>query len=513
MGQKMSSDPAPFDRLSSSSDDIAYAFGPYRFIPSRQQLTKQSANIKLGGRALDILHLLLQRAGQIVTKTELVAHAWPNVFVDDYNLKVNVSNLRRALGDSGQKDAYIATVIGHGYKFVAPVSVERHARSSIEIRSEATLPPCPDLIGRESDVVQLSTSLNQGRPLTLVGPGGAGKTGLAVALAHMVKGGYADDVIFVDMTATTDPALVLDLLAVSMGIGPQHSATMPALIEGLRSRRALIVLDNCEHVRIAVAALISALLAANSSVAILATSREPIGLAEEKVVRVEPLACPDPSVVLNLHCAFAYPATELFVLRAYAVVDWKFSESDWVAVAGICRALDGIPLAIELAAAQLRTCSPSEILSSITHELDRPKTSADVFLLHQSLWATIDWSYRLLSAEEQQIFRLLSVFVGAFDWNDAVEMAQTTGSDPHHTTVAIGSLVAKSLVSVSATGGVLRYRLLESARTFAFHQLLKDPARTPHSATMKDDLLAFERPRASSVEPMSPVRGQSLGEA
>jgi DNA-binding winged helix-turn-helix (wHTH) protein len=239
------------------SMDVAFAFGPFRLIPGQHLLVRNNRPVKLGGRALDILHLLVMRAGEEVSKNALIEWAWPNVVVDERNLKVHISSLRRTLEDTFPQASFIATVVGHGYQFVAPVQTEpvKLADHSSDHQSVMCSLPAPSsLIGRQSDAE------------------GVGKTSFAIAVAHVMHDDFPDGVHFVDLSAIDDPALVPHLVAKGLGVRGDPADLISAMVRHLQDRRILIVLDNCEHVLSAAATIATRLIEAKVGSCLLATS-------------------------------------------------------------------------------------------------------------------------------------------------------------------------------------------------------------------------------------------------
>jgi predicted ATPase/DNA-binding winged helix-turn-helix (wHTH) protein len=459
--------------------DVAFVFGPFRLIPSQHVLVRDNRPVKLGGRALDILHLLVTRAGEEISKNDLIEWTWPNVVVDDRNLKVHISSLRRALEDTFPEASYIATVVGHGYQFIGRVETERVELADVSSTEQAyafSLPALPTLVGRQRDVERVARALDLTGLVTLVGPGGVGKSSLAIATAHARQEDFPDGVHFVDLSATGDPALVPHLVATGLGVRGDPVDLILAVVRHVQDRRILIVLDNCEHVLPGVATIAARIVEAKSSSCLLATSREPLGVRSENLQRVEPLAFPQRAEVRSASEALAYPSIELFALRAFETAEYQLIDRDAPVVAGLCEALDGLPLAIEIVAAKLDQFSPGELLNSVGSRLSElRKDDEATHSRHRTLWATLDWTYQLLSTEEATLFRLLSVFAGSFEWPDVTGMARLVRYDPYQTTVALGGLVAKSLLSAEIDGEQLRYRLLETVRCYAAERLLGDP--------------------------------------
>ena len=478
--------------------DLAFMFGPFRLIPSQQILLNGDRPVKLGGRALDILHLLVRRAGEQISKGDLIAFAWPKVIVDEHNLKVHISSLRRALGDTLQQATYLATIVGHGYQFVSPVRTERIGIADLPDGEgvEWSLPEASALIGRQRDVEGVARALDFARLVTVVGPGGVGKTSLAIAVAHARRDAFPDGIHFADLATTDNPALVPHIVAKSLGIRGDDRADVTSIIaDYLQERRALLIVDNCEHVLAAAATIAVRLEDAKMRSRLLATSREPLGVSSENIQLLEPLAYPRKREVRTARDALGYPSIELFRERALEGSDYQVVDADIPIIAALCGALDGLPLAIELAVAKLDEFTPTELFNSVCRSLRNiPNEKRDAHSRHRTLWATLDWSYQLLSANEAGMFRLSSVFAGSFELPDVAYMARLLEFEPYQTTVTLGGLVSKSLLTAEINGEGVSYRLLESARQYAGEALLNEPvARQAQQHHARLVLAVFEQ--------------------
>ena len=340
-------------------DGHPISFGPYRLLAAQRLLLDGDRPVRLGSRAFDILAALVERAGEVVGKEQLIARAWPRTFVEEANLKIQVSALRRALGDGQGGNRYVITVPGRGYNFVAPVRREEPSRASPPptVASTAThnLPfAVTRMIGREEAVAALVARLSRQHLVTVVGPGGIGKTTVALAVAERVTTNYEHGVWQVDLAPLGDPRLVPSAVATVLGLEIRADDLLSGLVTRLRDKRMLLLLDSCEPVIDAAASLAAALLGRAPGVSILATSREPLGVAGEYDYRLAPLGSPQASSRLTAAEAAAFPAVQLFVERVTEVVeDFALADANAPLVVEIYQRLDGLPLAIEFAACRV----------------------------------------------------------------------------------------------------------------------------------------------------------------
>ena len=462
-------------------EELTFSFGPFRLVPRRQLLLLDGRPVKMGGRAFELLQLLVQRSGELVSKDELMEAAWPGTFLHDSNLKVNMWSLRRSLGDTQVEPAYIATVARRGYRFIAAVQASIGEIEDDPARAEpvglSRPPVLRGIVGREAEIADLARTLIETRHVTLAGAGGVGKTTVAIAAARVFAPHCRDGVCFVDLATISDPMLFGTALVTALGIRGNSENATTAVLDYLRSRQMLVVLDNCEHVLPAATMFAGRFMTDASSSRLLATSREPLGTPAEHLVRLGALGLPRPGCAMATDQAIKFPGVQLFVRRAAEWSDYQLVDDDCEAVARICHALDGIPLAIELAAAQVGRFTPRELVALLDQTLGfRAPIIDGATPRHETLMATIDWSFRLLPPREARLFGLLSVFSEAFEAEDAVFVAEAAGLTPVDVVTGLGNLVAKSLLNAQAQGAGLRYRLLDSTRRYAAERLLADPA-------------------------------------
>lgn len=455
----------------------AVHFGPYRIYPGQRLVMEADQPLRLGRRAMDILLILLEHAGQVVSKQTLIARVWPKSVVEDINLRVHMAALRKALGDGQAGQRYIVTVAQRGYSFVAPYSLEHIEHPP---GREAPAPSGHNLpvrrtrmIGRQSFVDSLVVQLSRQRFITLVGPGGIGKTTVALRVAEQLIGRYRDGIRLLDLAPINDPSMITVHLATLLELSLHDAEPMSGLAAFLRDRQMLLVIDNCEHLVDAIALLSESLLRAAPEVHILATSRESLRAEGECVQRLESLDCPPPIAVPDRAQALTFSALQLFVERAMASHDsFELTDDELPLAIEICRRLDGIPLAIELAAAQVSGLGLSGLLTQLQGSFRLLTQGCQSTLgRHQTLRATLDWSFELLNACEQTCLRRLSVFRGGFTLESAAAVIVGEHIEPQAVFGSITQLVAKSLLNVEVGDEEVFYRLLDTTRSYALEKL------------------------------------------
>jgi predicted ATPase/DNA-binding winged helix-turn-helix (wHTH) protein len=458
----------------------AVSFGPFNLHIGERYLERDGVPVQIGGRALDILIALIDRAGDVVSKSDLMAFVWPQTIVDESGLRVHMAALRKALAD-GQKNArYITNIPGRGYCFVTPVSrltpVEAPSvqTQTIDLPPKSRLPPIlTRMIGRDAAVRTLADQLLAHRFVTIVAAGGMGKTSVAVAVGHELSSNFASAVIFIDFGSIPNPQLASNLLSSTLGLAIQAADPTPSMIAWLSEQKILLILDNCEHVIDAVAPLAEQIFGAAPNVHILATSREALRAEGEYVHRLEPLECPQGLEDLTAAKATTFPAVQLFVERAAANgTALELNDVDARIVGEICNRLDGLALAIELAASRVHAHGLHGMATLLENRFRLQWQGRRTALpRHQTLNSLLDWSYRLLPEAGQQMLRRLAIFVGTFSLDAAVAVGADENDDHAQIAEAVASLVEKSLVSVIGSERDYRYRLLETTRAYVLSKL------------------------------------------
>ncbi|SON54039.1 Regulatory protein AfsR [Hartmannibacter diazotrophicus] len=459
-----------------TDDQETYSFGPYRLFPIKRLLLRHGEEVKLGGRSFDLLHALISQSGQVVTQRDLIERAWPNMYVEEANLRVHIAKLRSTLEDGDGEERYIETIPRRGYCFVG--NVQRNAgqvpqRTSSETaarpRSHNRLPsPLGRMIGRQETVQELSRLLAETRFVSIVGAGGIGKTTVAVSTAHSLRSEFRDGVEFIDLSGISKDELVETAITSAIKLPQNSESTSQDLLQALAKLQVLLLIDNCEHLLEAVSALAEQIHANAPDVTILTTTREALRAEGEQVYWLPVLESP-PDEFITASDIHNWSAVQLFMERAAASgYRKKLSDDEAITVARICRHLDGIALAIELAASRV----PSYGIDGIAELLDdhlkllwpgRRQAPAR----HQTLHAVLEWSFNLLTEDERRLLTTLSVFVGNFTLADAHKIVAGDVQDANAIALTLEALADKSLLWTSIVGREVNYRLLDMARSYA----------------------------------------------
>lgn len=464
-------------QLNKSSDRV-WRFGPFVLRESQRRLERHEQPVRLGSRSFGLLLELLKRAGEVVSKAELLAAVWSDVVVDEASVRVHMSILRKVLGRPGQEDGcveWITNIPLRGYRFLGrvdcefgqPIDAVQAARST-EDEPDVELPALlSNLVGRSVEVEQLLEMLTVGRLVTVTGTGGVGKTSVAIRAAEHYRQRHHSRVRLVDLAPLTSQGHVLTTVARSIGVRADGQEVEQAIIRRLENEDALLLVDNCEHVIATLAPLAYRLLAALPNLRILSTSRETLGIAGERVLRLLPLAVHDRQPA-SLGRALQSPAVQLLLERATAAGAEAFDDASSGPLTSICQQVDGIPLAIELVATRLAVQSASDLSSRLDgHMRLHSARSRAVLPRQRTLAATLAWSVDLLNESELLLFRRLSIFRSRFGVEAAVsivsgEMEHDVASD------ALIALARKSLVVFDANNGTRApYRLLDTTRSYA----------------------------------------------
>ncbi len=448
---------------------------------ARRELRAHGVPVPIGGRAFEIIEVLVQSAGELVTKKDLSARVWPNAIVEDNTLQFHISAIRKALGRDREM---LKTASGRGYRLLGAWTSRDEDTSSAESIDlepmwnpaepfQTNLPAAAsELVGRTNAVQQLRGLLSAYRVVTLTGPGGIGKTRLALEVARGLFPTFQGDVRLVELMSLSDPDLLPSAVAGGLGLklgGDQISAESVARAVG--AQRLLLVLDNCEHVIDAAARLAETVVRMCPRTTILATSREILKIEGEYVYRVPPLDVPsqheEPDDILGRS------AVQLFIATTRALhSDFSPTVENLPAIVAICRRLDGIPLAIDLAATHVATLGLQQVAASLDDRFGMLTGGRRTALpRHQTLRATMDWSYELLPEPERLALRRLAVFAGDFTAEAASLVAPDSEIGASAVVRSLANLVTKSLVALETGGAIAYHRLHETTRAYALEKL------------------------------------------
>jgi predicted ATPase/DNA-binding winged helix-turn-helix (wHTH) protein len=458
-------------------------FGRFQVLPRRREFLAEGVPVPLGSLAFDVLMVLIEAGGELVTKDEILSRVWPGMVVEEHRLQFYISALRKVLGEDR---GFIKTISGRGYRFVGDITAAVSEQEALANRRADLPSPLPDaeeltnlpaptshLIGRGAELSKATALVTTHRLVSLVGAGGIGKTRLGIEVARNLLPKFANGVWVAELGVLSDPDLVAVTVATAARLELPAGAVTPARVAAaLSAKQLLLVLDNCEHVIHAAATMAEALLSANPTMHVMATSREPLRAEDEYLYRVPPLPVPAEGTE-DIEDLLRNDAVRLFVSRVRAT-EPHFAPDQRIApaIAAICRRLDGIALAIELAAARAAALGVEEVAAHLDdrfHLLTGGRRTA--LPRHQTLRSTLDWSYELLSEAERVVFCRLSIFAGSFALAEATAVAPSGEIAASDVIDCVANLAAKSLVMIDASGATVRYRLLETTRAYAREKL------------------------------------------
>jgi predicted ATPase/DNA-binding winged helix-turn-helix (wHTH) protein len=451
------------------------SFGPFELSIGNRLLTHGAKVVPLGARAMDLLIVLAGQANKVVGRRTLIERVWPSRGAEQVSLRVHIWALRKALDQSDSGRRYIANLPGRGYSFVVPVtSRSSPAAGDLNSSSRSRLPArLTRMLGRRDAMAAIQMKLNEQKFVTIAGPGGIGKTTVAVAVAYEMSTTFNNQIYFVDLSALSDASLIAPAVAAALGVSVQTNNVVPALIDRLQERPTLIVLDCCEHLIDGASAVAEELVCRVPTLHLLATSREAMRVEGEHVYELCALACPPKDSSLSAHDVLQYPAVQLLVELVRTVRgDFELADADAPTAAGICRRLDGIPLAIELAAGRVDIFGLSKTASLLDERLNLSwvgrRTAPS---RHQTLNATLEWSYDLLGEAEKRVLSRLSVFAGGFTFDAAVAVVADEMIDEANVSDYVWELRSKSMIAARRQEG--RLRLLDTTLAFASRRLAK----------------------------------------
>ncbi len=498
--------------MSEASANLVYAYEQWEIDLGRRELRSRGTPVPLGGRAFEVVTVLVQSASELVTKDHLMERVWPGAVVGEGTLHVHISAVRKALGpDRG----LLKTGSGRGYRLLGSWTPRQREGTAPPVYSPLTRTPgappennfpplITRLIGRTAAAQFVRDLVSAYRVVTLTGPGGIGKTSLAIKAVRYLLPDFEDGGWIVELASLSDPGLVPSTVASTLGLKLAGEISAESVARAVGGRHLLLVLDNCEHVIDAAANLAETFTRLCPRTTIVATSREVLRIDGESVYRVPPLEVPAlgqaaPDYIMQ------YSAVELFVARTKALnAGFSPHAEDLASIATICRHLDGIPLAIEFAAARAAVLSVQGVAAGLRDRFALLTAGRRTALpRHRTLRATLDWSHELLPDAERRLLRRLAVFPGGFTIDAAAAVMTDTGFDASAVLDGIANLIAKSWVALDKSGATARWALLETIRAYALEKLVEhaeaDIAARHHAVYFRDLFTPQARGARSSL--------------
>jgi predicted ATPase/DNA-binding winged helix-turn-helix (wHTH) protein len=505
--------------VSEASANLVYVCDQWEIDLGRRELRSRGIAVPLGGRAFEVVTVLVQSASEFVTKDHLMERVWPGATVGEGTIHVHISAVRKALGSDR---ALLKTASGRGYRLLGNWTPQQRETTAAPVYASPTrtsgVPPPNNfpplitrLVGRTAACQFVRDLVSAYRLVTLTGPGGIGKTSLAIKAVRYLLPDFEDGGWIVELASLSDPGLVPSTVASTLGLKLAGEISAESVARAVGGRHLVLVLDNCEHVIDAVANLAETLTRVCPRTAIVATSREVLRIDGESVYRVPPLEVPAPGQAAPDYI-MQYSAVELFVARTKALnAGFSPDAEDLASIATICRHLDGIPLAIELAAARAAVLSVQGVAAGLRDRFALLTAGRRTALPRQrTLRATLDWSHELLPDAERWLLRRLAVFPGGFTIDAATAVMTDTGFDASAVLDGIANLAAKSWVALDKSGAGARWTLLETIRAYALEKLAEhaeaDIAAEHHALYFRDLFMPQARGAKPSLSDEDPAR-------